>query len=120
MLLYEKLIPVYESDALINPLLFETTGGFEEILETTPDKAFSQLKNQVLCDFEMAVRFIKIANRIGTKEEAKVKIQKMKVQLKEFTIKWDQTNVGMHTISWPGAQEAVQFIKEITAIIEPQ
>ena len=117
VLSYDKLAPVYEPDALINPSLFELTGGVEEILETTPDKAFSQLKSPILRDFKMVAEFIEIANRIEIEEEAKERIENVKKQLYAFTNKWNYPDVKQYCTSDTEAKEAFQFIKEITNFI---
>ncbi|CAO4835128.1 MAG: hypothetical protein CNLJKLNK_01301 [Holosporales bacterium] len=122
---YEKLSPIiskYEK-YLINPVLFNITGGFEEIIATTPDKAFVPSLNIFITqDFKTIVTFIKEMELIIT-DDQQSKLENVKKQLIIFSKKWNESAIESYLSTADEklkerAQEFMQTIRDIIKGIE--
>lgn len=118
--MHEKLVPTAINDEnLLNNSLFNITGGFSEIMATTPDKAFVQpLKEYIIQDFRTVVTFIQAIELIALKDKLS-RLDATKKQLVTFYEKWSEMNVKAYlpNVDKKNLEIAQAFMRTIRSLI---
>ncbi|CAO5672765.1 MAG: hypothetical protein CNLJKLNK_00529 [Holosporales bacterium] len=115
-----QLTVITNDEYLVNPLLFNITGGFTEIMTTTPDKAFiTSLNIYIIQDFRTVITFINEMESIATNDQLP-RLEKIKTQLFNFYEKWSDSNVVRYfsKIDEKSLEIAQEFMRTIRSMIE--
>jgi len=116
---HEYLEPISSNQDILDSRLFRT-GGLNEILYTTPDKAFGTrlLRDFILDDFRMVVSFVNTVELISS-ETGNRELGEIKQRLMSFSEKWNNNNVLLYMSNVSDlVNEAQEFIGSIRNIIE--
>lgn len=117
---YENLEPISSNQNVLDSRLFHITGGFDEILSTTPDKALGPklLGDFILDDFRMVVSFVNAMGLISS-ETGNRKLRETRQRLISFSEKWNDNSVLSYMSDVNGGvAEAQEFIGSIRDVIE--
>jgi len=109
-----------ENQNVLDSRLFHITGGFDEILSTTPDKALGPklLGDFILDDFRMVVSFVNAMGLISS-ETGNRKLRETRQRLISFSEKWNDNSVLSYMSDVNGGvAEAQEFIGSIRDVIE--
>lgn len=117
---HKRLKPILSKQDILDSQLFHITGGLEEILHTTPDKAFvpQPLIDFILDDFRMVVSFVNAVGLIASEKGAR-ELHNVRQRLISFSEKWNENNVLRY--GWnrnDPVVKAQEFIRSMREIIE--